>query len=109
MVSTLALLLATGTRDPAFGWVLLAFLALLAMHAVYWLATHPTNKFWLKDQELRGLGAGFFALGGGGKAIAEANPDAIWTALRNRWEYSHVARAALAAIALLALVVATAI
>ena len=40
---------------------------------------------------------------------AHAKTEKVWTSLRNRWEYSHVARAVFAGIALLALIVATAL
>ena len=110
MVATLFLLLTTGTSSPAFSWTLFAFLALIAMHATYWTVTHPVNKFWLKDQDVRGLGATFFGIGERGRDIAaQADPDEVWAKLRNRWEYSHVVRAAFAAAALLALLVAIAI
>lgn len=36
-----------------------AFLALAAMHAAYWLLTHPVNNFWLKDVKLKTAGAAF--------------------------------------------------
>jgi hypothetical protein len=109
MCATLALLLVTDMTSPAFPWVLVAFLALIAMHATYWVVTHPVNKFWLRDQNLTGLGAGFFGIGRRGCEIARtADPDEVWVALRNRWEYSHVMRAAFAAVALLSLILAIA-
>jgi hypothetical protein len=40
-----------------------ALSALVAMHAAYWIITHPVNNFWLKDKDLKGVGAGFFAFG----------------------------------------------
>jgi hypothetical protein len=74
-------------------WLTLAsFAALLAMHVAYWLLTHPVNKFWLKDYELKGFGRRFFGLG----KVAQPDPSrADWTDFRNRWEYSHAIRAAL--------------
>ena len=110
MLATLVLLLMTGTSSPAFRWTLVAFLALIAMHATYWIMTHPVNKFWLKDHDLQGFGARFFSIGTRGRdTAAEADPDEVWAMLRNRWEYSHIIRAAFAAVALLALIVAVAI
>jgi hypothetical protein len=101
IVATLALFVASGS-----GLVLAAFLILLAMHAVYWVVTHPVNGFWLKDQRLQGLGKGFFSFGVG------KNRDAIqpddWLRLRDRWEYSHVARAGLSMLGLLLLLIAVA-
>jgi hypothetical protein len=79
--------------------------ALLAMHACYWLLTHPVNNFWLKDVELEGASAGFFAF----DPLRRAGGDRTdWTALRDRWEFSHVLRAALAMLALILLVAAVA-
>jgi hypothetical protein len=91
--------LVVGARDTdAFGLTLTALLALIGAHAVYWLVTHPVNKFWLRDEELTAPGARFFATGG------TARGD--WTRLRDRWEYSHVARALLMFGAFVALAVA---
>ena len=50
--------------------------------------------------EVEGVGARFFAAGWGGLAGQD------WTQLRDRWEYSHVARAVFAMVALIALLVA---
>jgi hypothetical protein len=82
-----------------------AFLALLAMHGAYWLLTHPVNNFWLKDVELTGAGGRFFALDPFDNGAATAD----WTALRDRWEYSHVARAGLGLAALILIVAAVAL
>jgi hypothetical protein len=110
MVVTFALLMLTGIGSPAFAWTLVAFLALVAMHGLYWVVTHPVNKFWLKDQDLKGLGASFFAVGGRRPDVhADADPEQLWRTLRDRWEYSHVARAVLAGVALVALTTAVAI
>ena len=81
---------------------LVALLGLIGMQAVYWLFTHPVNKFWLQDEKLSGLGSGFFSFG----TNREETRPISWTALRDRWEYSHVARAGLAFVSLLALVIA---
>jgi hypothetical protein len=89
-----------GTTD--FWLILAALIALVAMHGVYWLATHPVNNFWLEHENLSRLGSGFFSFGSGGK---RRDPD-DWKTLRNRWEYSHVVRAALATVGFIALLVA---
>jgi hypothetical protein len=110
MLTTFALLVATGTGSAAFVWTLVAFVALVLMHACYWVITHPVNKFWLKDQDLSRLGAGFFGIGMRGRELAApADPDVVWKKLRDRWEYSHVIRAVLAGVALVALTIAIAI
>jgi hypothetical protein len=109
MFATLVLLLLTPAHSPAFWWILAALIALVAMHAVYWVVTHPVNKYWLKDTSLQGLGGEFFALDPMKKgAAAEAGSEG-WKKLRDKWEYSHVLRAVLAAVALVALIVATAL
>jgi Domain of unknown function (DUF1772) len=109
LFATLALLLALPSGSTAFGWTLAGFIALLTMHAVYWFVTHPVNRFWLKDQDLAGLGKGFFGFDPLRRQRDEANPDQLWQRLRDRWEYSHVARAILAAFALIALLISVAI
>src|SRR6266545_926122 len=49
------------TPSGAVFWLTLgALIALAAMHAVYWAATHPVNNFWLKDFQLKGATGAFF-------------------------------------------------
>lgn len=103
-IATIILLLSTPVGSVNFWLTLVALLGLVGMQVVYWLVTHPVNKFWLRDETLSGFGSGFFAFGAG---RTEARPVA-WTALRDRWEYSHVARAGLGFVSLLALVLAIA-
>jgi hypothetical protein len=74
-----------------------AFAALAAMHAAYWLLTHPVNNFWLKDFRPKGLGGSFFAIGG--SRLGE-DGEIDWTVLRDRWETSHAIRAALGLLSL---------
>jgi hypothetical protein len=102
MISTMVLLLLTPKGTLEFWLTLAALLGLVAMHAVYWLVTHPVNKIWLQGENLSGLGAGFFSFASTG-GQRETRP-ADWTDLRDRWEYSHVARAALSSLSLAALV-----
>ena len=88
----------------SFWLTLVALLGLIAMHAVYWVVTHPVNKFWLQQENLGGFGSGFFSFGANCSGpSAGARP---WTALRDRWEYSHVARAGFACVSLIALLIA---
>lgn len=106
IIAALVLVVITPMRDSAFWWAVLAFAAIVTMHAVYWVMTHPVNKFWLKDQKLEGLGKGFFSIGA---ARAEDEPaddgGAQWRRYRDRWEHSHVIRAVLAAIAFVSLLI----
>jgi Domain of unknown function (DUF1772) len=84
----------------AFGATLGALIALLAMHGVYWVMTHPVNKSWLAGERVHGAGRAFFAVGGAPRAQGD------WRDLRDQWEMSHVIRAALALVALALLFVA---
>jgi Domain of unknown function (DUF1772) len=87
-----------GSTD--FWLTLIALFGLVGMQLVYWLLTHPVNKFWLEDESLSRVGADFFALG------KEGSRPEDWTRLRDRWEYSHVARAGFALVSFLALLLA---
>lgn len=87
--------------SPGFPLALGAFLAMIVMHGIYWVFTHPVNNFWLDETKLGRAGSGFFSFGLGKR---EAQPK-DWTKLRDRWEYSHVARAAFATLAFLLLAV----
>jgi hypothetical protein len=109
MIATLVLLALTPVNNPAFWWIVTGLIALLAMQAVYWIMTHPVNKFWLRDTHLQGLAEGFFALDPLKQGAPPENGNESWRRLQNRWEYSHVLRAILSAIALIALIVAIAI
>jgi hypothetical protein len=101
VTALLALLMPAGSRG--FWLTLGACVALVLMHAIYWLLIHPVNHFWIKDVGLQGAGKTFFALGSVSPARS-GQPD--WTFLRDRWEYSHLARAVLAAVAFVLLVTA---
>ncbi|KKB11840.1 hypothetical protein VE25_10780 [Devosia geojensis] len=102
----LALLFVLPAGGAAFWWALIAFVALVAMQAIYWLVTHPVNRVWLKEQQLSGAGEKFFSSGRQEKL--EAGGEA-WTGLRDRWEYSHIARAVLTGVALVSLTIVAAI
>jgi hypothetical protein len=81
-----------------------ALLALVAMQLVFWLITQPVNRVWVKDLDLQGAGARFF--GAKSSAPPHAAGTADWKRLRDRWEYSHIARAALAGLAFVLLAIA---
>jgi hypothetical protein len=85
--------------SSAFWLVLIALVAMFAVMGVFWVVTQPVNKAWTKGLKMGAAGTGFFSTGGN-----ETTGD--WTALRDRWEWSHVARAALATIAFLSLLIA---
>jgi len=106
IVATLALFVVTWLDGAASWWVLAAFLLLVAMHAVYWVVTHPVNGFWLKDQSLKAVSAGFFSFGVNRDRAANPERTEDWKQLRNRWEYSHVVRAGLSMLSLILLLIA---
>jgi hypothetical protein len=99
VIATFALLLFTPFGTTSFWLTALAFVGLALAHAIYWAITHPVNRVWLKNEKLDKAGGSFFATGG---RTAEGD----WTTLRDRWEWSHVARAVLGMVGLAALVVA---
>lgn len=102
LVLTIVLLFVTPPGTSSFWFTAVAAGALVAMSAVYWLITHRVNKVWLKDTSLSRAGATFFSVGAAGDADAPQR----WNRLRDRWEYSHVARAVLAFAGLLAMLIA---
>ena len=110
IAAALGLLVATPVDSAAFLLTLVGFVALAAMHGVYWMLIHPVNRFWLKDEELSGLGAGFFGLDRKERRRNEkSSQEDLWKRFRDRWEYSHVLRAALSVIAVIALTAAVAV
>jgi hypothetical protein len=102
IVATMALLVVTPLNTTAYVLTFVALIALLLMHALYWVLTHAVNKFWIADQKLGKAGTAFF------NPTGESRIGEDWAHLRNRWEYSHVARACCALVAFVALAAATA-
>ena len=94
VVLTAATALVAGVGSPVFWTLGAATLLLLAVHGAYWLLTHPVNRHWLAGTDQSAADAAFF-----GRADATGAPD--WTRLRDRWERSHLIRAALALPAVL--------
>ena len=107
IVAMLALLLMTPKGTATFWLTAGSLAALTAMHALYWLLTHPVNNFWLKDTELKGAGKSFFALGSARRR--ENINDIPWTLLRDRWELSHLVRAVFGLISPILLAAALAV
>ena len=106
IVATVLLTVATPGGSQAFWLTFAALVTLLAMHAVYWVLTHPVNGFWLRGKRIARTGAGFFEFDPMGRGHTIGHPRINWAALRDRWEYSHVVRAALALAALILLAIA---
>lgn len=99
ILAAIVLLAVTPPASVAFWLVLVALAALIAMHVIFWTVTQRVNKYWVIGENLTGLSASFFG-------SAPGAPRENWIELRDRWEYSHLARAALAVIAFLALAIA---
>ena len=62
--------------------------------------TLPVNKYWLVHEKIGAASARFFAVE---QASSRAMPE--WTKLRDRWERSHLVRAALCVTAFVVLIV----
>lgn len=107
VILTLVLLFVTPARSLAFWLTLVALVLLLSMQGVYWLSIHRVNTYWLQDQQLSKAGSSFFGLQT--KAPEPGNRGLeSWEQLRNRWEYAHLARAILAFLGFLSLLIALA-
>jgi hypothetical protein len=100
--ATLALLLLMPRGSAPFWWALVGFLALAIMHAVFWAVTQPVNRYWTSNLELSSAARNFFRV-----EPKQPRPQFDqWERLRDKWEYSHIARAVLAMIALISVTVA---
>ena len=103
-IAVAALLLLAPLNGTQFWLVVAALLGMIGVMAIFWLVTQPVNKVWTKDMTMGALGSGFFETGTG-----SADKAVDWTELRDRWEWSHVARAALATASFICLLAALAI
>ncbi|MBD1919332.1 hypothetical protein [Phormidium sp. FACHB-77] len=52
VISAIVLVFLTPSGSTDFWLILVALLGLLGMQAVYWLVTHPVNKFWVEGETL---------------------------------------------------------
>jgi hypothetical protein len=105
LVSVVVVLLLTPHGTPEFWLRLVALLGMLGMELVFWLFTQPVNRFWLQSTTLGDFGAAFFHSGSATQGVRPDDPEA-WKKMRDRWEYSHIARAGLAVVSFFSLVVA---
>jgi hypothetical protein len=80
-------------------WFILALAGLVGMQVIYWLVTHPVNKVWITGQPLSAPSGRFFAAG------SDRAENRDWVVLRDRWEFSHVARAGCSVLSLVALLI----
>lgn len=106
IISTVVVLFLTPPGNAGFWPTLVTLLGLVGMQAVYWLFTHPVNRFWVEGKDLNRFGSGFFSFGAGRSRLGSATRPPDWRRLRDRWEYSHLARSVLASVSLISLVVA---
>lgn len=86
--------------------LVISLVCVVAMHAAYWVFTHPINRLWLERVEIGGSSERFF-----GRDLAKTHAsgdDELWGRLRSRWERSHVARAALGLAGLVSLLLSVA-
>ena len=83
VVATVVLAILVRLRRPAFGWTILAAACVILTHAAFWIWLAPVNATIA--------------------ALTLETLPADWMALRNQWEYTHAARAALQIVALGAL------
>jgi hypothetical protein len=104
LLATGALVFLTPRDSSAFRVTVLALIALVLMHATFWVVTQPANKYWLREQKLSTAGSRFF----GTHRSATDWSQVDWKFMRDKWEYSHVTRAVLsfAAVVLLACAIA---
>ena len=99
-ILALAILLAVTPRaTTAFWLVALALSAAVLTHLMYWVLVAPVNRVWLRGETLAAPARRFFG------ATREASVT-DWTSLRDRWEWSHVFRAATSIMSFLLLVAA---
>lgn len=99
-IVALAVLLALSPGGTRTFWLIAGALAAAVLtHLIYWVRTAPVNRIWLKNEKLSAGAQRFF-----GASRQSSKED--WTALRSRWERSHLYRAATSMIAFLSLAVA---
>jgi hypothetical protein len=97
-IVALAVLLWLSPRFTAAFWLLaLALVAAMLTHLLYWVLVAPVNRVWLRGEALPESARRFFGM-------TEHAGETDWTALRDRWEWSHVCRAATSMTAFLLLV-----
>lgn len=105
VILTIALLLLTPSDSSDFGLTLVAVLGLIGMQAVYWLFTHPVNKFWVDGETLDRFSSSFFSFGTNRSPSKDKTDPPTWTQLRDRRKHSHIARVGLVLLSLMALII----
>lgn len=107
LLASVVLLVLTPRGTAGFWLTCAAMLGMIGMQIVFWIYTQPVNKLWLQGTQINNLATGFFAVRSGGEARTE-DDDADWRRLRDRWESSHMVRAALVFLSFLSLLLAKA-
>jgi hypothetical protein len=108
VIATIILLLLTPFGTPRFWLIVVALIGLIAMQVIFWFVTQPVNRFWLHAEKLGKAGTAFFSVGTKQSRSSGEIRLPEWTDLRDRWEYSHVARAGFALMSMVAIVTAIA-
>lgn len=105
--STVLLVLATPVSSSSLGWTIIGFITLAAMHGAYWTITRPSTELWLVRAPAPSIApVGFFAT----HPLPRPPIAAVsFARSRTRWEHSHVIRAVLGGVSLLALVIGLAL
>jgi ketosteroid isomerase-like protein len=99
-VLVLAALLALTSSGTRVFWLIAgAMLASILTHALYWALTAPENKVWLRDEALSNSAQRLFE-------SARSLNESDWTIFRDRWERSHLYRAAASVVGFILLAVA---
>jgi hypothetical protein len=101
-LAVLVLLLLVPTGSAQFWLLCFALGGFVAVQAVFWLVTQPVNRRWVASVKLGAAGSRFFGAG------SRSRTESTFAELRVRWEYSHLVRAALAVLSLVAIAIAAA-
>jgi hypothetical protein len=101
IIVLIAVLILLPKQTARFYWTVVSLVLLCAVHAVYWLMTHPVNNAWVSTVPMPKAASTFFA------AFGRSKRD--WRQLRRQWECSHLVRACLGMASLTTLAISQAI
>jgi hypothetical protein len=107
LLLSVVLLFLTPSGTAAFWLTCIAAIGMAGVQVVFWAVTQPINKVWVGGAEMGSLGSSFFEFSPAGHFGRSDAQD--WRNLRDRWEYSHIARAILTFGSFVALLLATSI
>ena len=105
LIAAVVLLLLTPQGTTAYWLRLVAASGMLLVQVIFWTFIQPVNRFWLRSSNvaLGNVGGAFFAVD---PQVGAGAGEVDWTKLRDRWEHSHLARAALVFVSFLSLLLA---